>query len=76
MPQTNLPITINPNIFGGTPVFQGTRIPVKTFFEYLENDYSLDEFLDCFPTVPREQALAVSASGVRSYELTSLNLSE
>ncbi|MBI3194326.1 MAG: DUF433 domain-containing protein [Ignavibacteriae bacterium] len=59
MPQTNLPITINPNIFGGTPVFQGTRVPVKTFFEYLENDYSLEEFLDCFPTVQREHALAV-----------------
>ncbi len=59
MPQTNLSITSNPNILGGTPVFQGTRVPVKTFFEYLENNYSLNEFLDCFPTVKREQAIAV-----------------
>ncbi len=59
MQQTNLTITINPNIFGGTPVFQGTRVPVKTLFEYLENNYSLEEFLDCFPTVTHEQAIAV-----------------
>ena len=46
-------ITVNPNILGGTPVFYGTRVPVKTLFEYLENDYTLEEFLDCFPTVTR-----------------------
>jgi uncharacterized protein (DUF433 family) len=34
-------ITVDPEILGGTPVFRGTRVPVNTFFEYLENDYSL-----------------------------------
>jgi len=47
-------ITVNPEILGGTPVFKGTRVPIKTLFEYLEDDYSLEEFLECFPTVTRE----------------------
>jgi len=38
------------------PVFRGTRVPVKTLFECLENNYSLDEFLECFPSVTREMA--------------------
>lgn len=41
-------ITIDPDILGGTPVFKGTRVPIKTLFEYLENDYSLEEFVECF----------------------------
>lgn len=49
-------ITVDPDILGGTPVFKGTRVPVKTLFEYLENDYSLEEFLECFPSVTREMA--------------------
>ena len=49
-------ITVDPEILGGTPVFRGTRVPVKTLFEYLENNYSLDEFLECFPSVTREMA--------------------
>ena len=49
-------ITVNPNILGGTPVFKGTRVPVKSLFEYLENDYTLEEFLECFPSVTREMA--------------------
>ncbi len=52
-------ITIDPNILGGTPVLKGTRVPVKTLFEYLENDYSLEEFLECFPSVTREMARRV-----------------
>ena len=50
-------ITTDPDILGGTPVFTGTRVPVKTLFDYLEDDYSLDEFLDCFPTVTRDMAV-------------------
>lgn len=46
-------ITVDPEILGGTPVFKGTRVPVKTLFDYLENNYSLDEFLECFPSVTR-----------------------
>jgi len=52
-------ITIDPAILGGTPVFLGTRVPVQTLFQYLESSYSLDEFLECFPTVTREAAIAL-----------------
>jgi uncharacterized protein (DUF433 family) len=48
----------DPEIMGGTPVFVGTRVPVDTLFDYLEGDYDLEEFLDDFPSVEREQALA------------------
>jgi uncharacterized protein (DUF433 family) len=47
-------ISIDPEILGGTPVFKGTRVPVKSLFDYLEDNYTLDEFLECFPTVTRE----------------------
>lgn len=49
-------ITVDPEILGGTPVFKGTRVPVKTLFEYLERNYTLEEFLECFPSVTREMA--------------------
>ena len=49
----------DPEILGGTPVFVGTRVPVRTFVEYLERGHPLDEFLDHFPSVSREQAVAV-----------------
>jgi uncharacterized protein (DUF433 family) len=46
-------------ILGGTPVFAGTRVPVQTLFDYLEEGDSLDEFLDDFPAVSREHAIKV-----------------
>lgn len=52
-------ITIDPEILGGTPVFRGTRVPVRTLFEYLEDNYTLDEFLECFPSVTLEMARQV-----------------
>jgi uncharacterized protein (DUF433 family) len=52
-------ITIDPDILGGTPVFKGTRVPVKTLFDYLEDNYTLDEFLECFPSVSRKMACRV-----------------
>ena len=52
-------ITVDPDILGGAPVFKGTRVPVRTLFEYLENNYTLDEFLECFPSVTRQQACRV-----------------
>lgn len=52
-------ITIDPDILGGTPVFKGTRVPVKSLFDYLKRDYSLEEFLECFPSVTREMACQV-----------------
>ncbi len=54
-------ITVDPDILGGTPVFKGTRVPVNTLFEYLENNYTLDEFLECFPSVTREMACRLLA---------------
>jgi uncharacterized protein (DUF433 family) len=48
----------DPDILGGTPVFVGTRVPVKTFFDYLEAGDSLEVFLDAFPSVSRKQAVA------------------
>ena len=44
---------------GGTPVFCGTRVPVQTLFEYIEAGDTIDDFLDGFPTVTREQVVAV-----------------
>ena len=48
----------DPEILGGTPVFVGTRVPVQTLIDYLEGGHPLDEFLDDFPSVSREQAVA------------------
>ena len=52
-------ITRDAEIMGGTPVFKGTRVPIKNLFDYLEGNYSLDEFLEQFPTVRREQATSL-----------------
>jgi uncharacterized protein (DUF433 family) len=52
-------ITVNPNILGGTPVFKGTRVPVRTLFEYLERGYTLEEFIECFPSVTKDLACRV-----------------
>ena len=54
-------IVSNPNILGGTPVFNGTRVPVKILFQHLEKGIPLEEFLDDFPTVSREQVVMVLA---------------
>jgi uncharacterized protein (DUF433 family) len=48
----------DPEILGGTPVFAGTRVPIQTLLDYLEAGESLDVFLDHFPSVSREQAVA------------------
>ena len=48
----------DPEILGGTPVFVGTRVPFQTLLDYLEAGDNLDEFLDDFPTVTREKAIA------------------
>lgn len=52
-------VKIDPDILGGTPCFAGTRVPVKTLFDYLEGGDNLDAFLDEFPSVKREQAVAL-----------------
>ena len=48
----------DPETMGGTPVFVGTRVPVQSLFDYLEAGDSLEEFLEAFPTVSRDQAIA------------------
>jgi uncharacterized protein (DUF433 family) len=55
----SLPITVDPDILGGTPVFRGTRVPVDALLSNLEAGVSLNEFLENFPSVSREQALEV-----------------
>jgi uncharacterized protein (DUF433 family) len=50
-------ITRHPDIMHGTPVFRGTRVPVQTLFDYLEGGETLENFLEGFPTVPREFAI-------------------
>jgi len=52
-------ITIDSDILGGMPVVKGTRVPVRSLFEYLEDNYTLEQFLECFPTVTRKMALRV-----------------
>ncbi len=51
-------ITRNPEVLGGTPVFRGTRVPFEALLDYLEGGETLNEFLDDFPTVTREAAIA------------------
>lgn len=58
MPSTSPIIHSDPDILGGTPVFFGTRVPMKNLLDYLEAGDSLNEFLDHFPSVSRAQAIA------------------
>jgi uncharacterized protein (DUF433 family) len=51
-------VSRDPEVMGGTPVFSGTRVPIQTFIEYLEAGDSIDQFLEGFPSVTREQVVA------------------
>jgi uncharacterized protein (DUF433 family) len=62
-------IVRDPETMGGIPVFRGTRVPVKTLFDYLKAGDNLAEFLDDFPTVSQEQALSVLAEAESRCEL-------
>ena len=53
----------DPEIMGGTPVFVGTRVPLQNLIDYLEGGESIEDFLDAFPTVKREQVIAVIEAG-------------
>jgi len=53
----------DPEIMGGTPVFLGTRVPLQNLIDSLEGDQSIEEFLTAFPTVRREQVIAVIEAG-------------
>lgn len=65
-------INIDPEILGGTPVFKGTRVPIETLFLHLQKGFPLDEFLDDFPSVKKEQAIEVLE--IAEKFLTSKNL--
>ena len=58
MPSETTVVHSDPEILGGVPVFVGTRVPFRNLIDYLEGGYSLEEFLDSFPSVRREQAIA------------------
>ena len=51
-------VSCSPNVMGGTAVFRGTRVPVQTLLDYLEAGESIDDFLEGFPTVTRQQVIA------------------
>lgn len=58
MKRRNAVIHSDSEVMGGTPVFIGTRVPLQTLLDYLEAGQPLDDFLEDFPTVTREQAIA------------------
>ncbi len=58
MPESSSVVHRDPDILGGTPVFVGTRVPIRALLDYLEAGDPLDEFLEDFPSVTREQAVA------------------
>lgn len=65
-------ISTDQQILGGQPVFKGTRVPIETLFLHLEKGIPLDEFLEDFPTVSKEQAISVL--GIAEKILTSKNI--
>lgn len=62
-------VTTDPEILGGTPVFTGTRVPVAVLFENLADGLSLEEILESYPTLKREQAIAALQQAERLLEL-------
>ncbi len=54
-------VNVDPETMGGTPVFKGTRVPIQSLFDHLESNVPLEEFLDDFPTVSKEQSVALLA---------------
>ena len=59
MPNNTSIVSASPDVMGGTPVFAGTRVPVQTLLDYLKAGESIDDFLNGFPTVNREQVVAL-----------------
>ena len=69
-------INIDPEILGGTPVFSGTRVPIKNLFDYLETGESIDYFLDDFEGVKREQVIKLLEMSKNLLESSSTILHE
>ena len=68
MPATIPVICSDPEILGGTPVFFGTRVPLRNLFDFLERNHSVDDFLDSFPTVSKEQVVAAFQQSLKLLE--------
>ena len=64
----------DPEIMGGTPVFVGTRVPLQNLIDYLEGGESVDDFLEAYPTVKREQAIAVIETKLNDQCLSSTSI--
>ena len=69
-------VSVNQNIQGGTPCFAGTRVPAASLFDYLEGGSTVDHFLSQFPSVKREQVMALLEQARRRTELESLAAAE
>jgi uncharacterized protein (DUF433 family) len=67
-------IQSNPNILGGTPVFKGTRVPVEVFFDHIESGVTIEEFIQDFSTVTKEQCIQILE--LAEHLLTSNNLKQ
>ncbi len=65
-------VSVDKNIQGGTPCFAGTRVPVSSLFDHLEGGYTIDYFLSQFPSVRREQVVALLKDAKRRTEQDSL----
>lgn len=59
-------INIDPELMGGTPVFRGTRVPVQSLIDHLQGNISLEDFLDNFPSVSKEQAIELLTIAIDS----------
>lgn len=65
-------VSVNRNILGGTPCFAGTRVPIKSLFDYLEGGETIEEFLRQFPSVRREQVMGLLESARQRTEAEAL----
>ena len=63
-------ITTDPKVMHGTPCFDGTRVPVQVLFDHLETNYSIEQFLEEFPSVTREQVMAFLREAAATAERT------
>lgn len=68
----NAIVTVNPKVMHGTPCFAGTRVAVQTLFDHLESGYTIDGFLEQFPTVQREQVVGLLEQSKRQAEATAM----
>jgi uncharacterized protein (DUF433 family) len=66
LPDT-LPVVRDPAVLSGTPIFRGTRVPIQTLFDYIVDGWTLDQFLENFPTVKREDAITVLETLAESF---------